>query len=110
MKSRFLALVAIILLAAGAQAASLSENKRRADEVTQKRQQETKKTKEALRRDLARDRETKAKPLSRDRTVFRYTSKDRAKAELQKGIPPRSHMTASGGPGRPLSAKKAQDR
>ena len=65
---------------------------------------------QTLRRDLLRDRATRVRPLPKDRTVFRYTSKDRAREELRKGIPPGSHMTSRGGPGRPLSPEHAQRR
>ncbi len=65
---------------------------------------------QTFRRDLLRDQATRVRPLPKDRTVFRYTSKERAGQELLKGIPPGSHMTSRGGPGRPLSAEKAQRR
>lgn len=63
-----------------------------------------------LRRDLVRDRAIKARPLSRQRTVFRYTSKTQATAELRKGILPGRHMTPHGGPGRPLRSATAMTR
>lgn len=63
-----------------------------------------------MRRDLVRDSAIKARPLARPRTVFRYTTKQRASVELRRGIPPGRHMTANGGPGRPLSRVAAQKR
>lgn len=63
-----------------------------------------------LRRDLVRDRAAQVSPLARQRTVFRYTSKARARTELRKGIPTGRHMTAFGGPGRPLSPMTARTR
>lgn len=63
-----------------------------------------------MRRDLARDSAIKARPLARSRTVFRYTSKARASTELRRGILPGRHLTAKGGPGRPLGAAAAQRR
>jgi hypothetical protein len=65
---------------------------------------------EILRRDLLRDRVTRVRPLPKDRTVFRYTSKQRATQELRRGIGPGSHMTARGGPGRPLGSAEAKRR
>jgi hypothetical protein len=64
----------------------------------------------ALRRDLLRDRRTPVRPLPKDRTVYRFTSRSRASQELRNGIPPGSHMTSRGGPGRPPSAGEAQHR
>jgi hypothetical protein len=63
-----------------------------------------------LRRDLVRDRATRIRPLPQDRTVFRYTTKERAREEIRRGIPPGSHMASRGGPGRPLSQQHAQRR
>lgn len=63
-----------------------------------------------LRRDLVRDRAIKARPLTRQRTVFRYTSKARARTEISRGIPPGRHMTSNGGSGHPLSRVAAQTR
>jgi hypothetical protein len=63
-----------------------------------------------FRRDLVRDRAIKARPLTRQRTVFRYTSKARARTELRRGVASGRHMTANGGPGRPLSRVAAQKR
>jgi hypothetical protein len=65
---------------------------------------------QVLRRDLVRDRAIKARPLSRPRTVFRYTSKAQARTELRRGILPGRHMTSNGGSGRPLSGVAAQQR
>ena len=63
---------------------------------------------QTLRRDLLRDRATRAHRLPSPRTVFRFTSKERAQQELKKGIPPGAHMTSRGGPGRPLSSEAAK--
>lgn len=63
-----------------------------------------------LRRDLLRDRATHVRLLSKDRAVFRYTTKARARRELQRGIRPGSHMTARATAGRPLSLTQAQRR
>jgi hypothetical protein len=63
-----------------------------------------------LRRDLQRDRATKARALAAERRVFRYTTKDKANQELRRGIPPGSHMTSHAGRGRPLSPGEAQSR
>lgn len=63
-----------------------------------------------LRRDVIRDQRTKARALTRDRTVFRYTSKKEAQKEMRRGIAPGRHMTAKGGRGRPLSAPHAKRR
>lgn len=67
-------------------------------------------TARVLRRDIARDSAIKARPLASQRTVFRYTLRKQAAAELQSGIPAGRHMTANGGPGRPLGAPAAQKR
>jgi hypothetical protein len=61
-----------------------------------------------LRRDLIRDRATKARGLAAERRVFRYTTKDRARQEIRRGIPSQSHLTSRAGRGRPLSSGKAQ--
>jgi hypothetical protein len=90
-----------IAFSAGAKQSSDSKEAKKAEE---------KKYKEILQKDLDRDRKTKPAPLTRDRTVFRYTSKEQAKIEVKKGIPPGSHMTATGGAGRPLSAAEAKRR
>ena len=66
--------------------------------------------KRVLRADLVRDRGTVAKALVKPRTVFRYTSREQAAREARHGLVPRAHMTATGGPGRPLSAQAAQWR
>ncbi|MBM4305189.1 MAG: hypothetical protein FJ115_00045 [Deltaproteobacteria bacterium] len=65
---------------------------------------------EILRRDLMRDKATKVRALAAERRVFRYTSQDRAKQEIRKGIMPQSHMTSRASRGRPLSPEKAQRR
>ncbi len=66
--------------------------------------------KRVLRADLIRDRGTVAKVLVKPRTVFRYTSRTQAAQEAKYGLAPRTHMTSTGGPGRPLSAQAAQKR
>ena len=63
---------------------------------------------EIRRKDQSRDPRSQAKPLQRDRTVYRYTTKKRAEQESSKGIPPGAHMTSRGGAGRPPSAGQAQ--
>ncbi len=63
-----------------------------------------------LRRDLVRDRAIVPRPLTRQRTVFRYTSRKQAAVEARRGIPPGRHLTSTGGPGRPLSRVTAQKR
>lgn len=65
---------------------------------------------QTLRRDLLRDRALRARPLPRPKTVFRYTSKARAKWEFRRGLQPGTHMTSRGGPGRPLRPETAQHR
>lgn len=63
-----------------------------------------------LRRDLLRDRATRVRLLSKDRAVFRYTTKAQARQELWIGIRPGRHMTARATTGRPLSPVRAQRR
>ena len=63
---------------------------------------------EILRRDLLRDKVTKARPLAAERRVFRYTTRDRARQELRRGIPGQSHLTSRAGRGRPLGPGNAQ--
>jgi hypothetical protein len=60
-----------------------------------------------LRRDRLRDGATPARPLPQDRTVHRYTTRQRAREELRRGIPPGRHMTPAH-PGRPPSAEQAR--
>ncbi len=60
-----------------------------------------------LRADRARDAASRAKPLSRERVVRRYTTAAQAEKEAASGVPAGNHMTASAGPGRPLSAEGA---
>jgi hypothetical protein len=64
----------------------------------------------ALRGDRLRDQATRVRPLPKDRTVFRYTTRERAQQELRQGIPAGRHLTARGTPGRPLSPTQAQRR
>lgn len=61
-------------------------------------------------RDIARDNKTQAKPLEQNRTVYRYTSKENAKAAQKKGLHANSHMTSGVSKGRPLTSEKAQKR
>ncbi len=63
-----------------------------------------------LRRDLLRDLGLRPRRLARPRTVFRYTTREQAQRELRQGLRPGTHMTASGGAGRPLSPRTAQGR
>jgi hypothetical protein len=63
-----------------------------------------------LRWDLLRDRATHVRLLSKDRAVFRYTTKAQARQEIRKGIRPGRHMTARATAGRPLSPALAQRR
>ncbi len=63
-----------------------------------------------LRRDLARDRATRARPLDRERTVFRYTTRERVRIEARRGLSPGAHLTARATPGRPLGSLQAQRR
>ncbi len=62
-----------------------------------------------LRRDMVRDRATRAEKLSSNRSVFRYTTGTRAQMESRAGIPAGSHLTSHAIPGRP-SAPLAQKR
>jgi hypothetical protein len=57
-----------------------------------------------FRRDLVRDRATRAEKLSSNRSVFRYTTKSQARVESRAGIAAGSHMTSHAGPGRPSSS------
>lgn len=63
-----------------------------------------------LQRDMVRDSATVARPLTRARTVFRFTTADRARRELRAGIAPGIHMTSRAVRGRPLGAGQAQAR
>ncbi len=63
-----------------------------------------------LKRDLLRDRTVRPRPLRRPTTFFRYTTQQQARRELRKGLNPGTHMTAPGGPGRPLSRETARRR
>lgn len=63
-----------------------------------------------LMRDRVRDLRTPAIPLTRPRTVFRYTTRGQATRELKKGIQPNRHMTTTGAPGRPLGPSAAKSR
>jgi hypothetical protein len=63
-----------------------------------------------LTRDLARDNASRATRLKMERRVYRYTTESQAREAERKGFPPRTHFTASEGPGRPLSGTAAQDR
>ena len=61
-------------------------------------------------RDLARDNASRATRLKMKRRVFRYSTESQVREVERKGFPPRTHFTASEGPGRPLSGRKAQER
>jgi hypothetical protein len=63
-----------------------------------------------LRRDAARDRVLAARPIQRDRHVWRYTSRSQAEREAQNGIASRSHLTSGVRPGRPPTPRTAQRR
>jgi hypothetical protein len=60
--------------------------------------------------DLMRHRRVRPHPLHNPRTVFRYTTWRRAARELRHGIPAGHHLTATGGPGRPMTAWNARRR
>jgi hypothetical protein len=64
----------------------------------------------AYQRDLQRDKRTLATTNPRDRTVHRYTTKERAAKEAKSGIPGGSHMTAEGRRGRPLGPQEAEKK
>jgi hypothetical protein len=64
----------------------------------------------AFKREAARDARIVAKPLSKSRTVFRYTTREQSARELERGLAPRTHMTSRGGRGRPRSAASARAR
>ncbi len=61
-------------------------------------------------RDQLQHRRTPPRPLPDDRTVFRFTTKERALGEARRGLPPETHMTARGGPGRPMTPDHARQR
>lgn len=63
-----------------------------------------------LKKDLARDAATTAKPLEKSREVWRYTTREQAARESRTGLAPGSHMTAHTTRGRPPSAQTAQAR
>lgn len=63
-----------------------------------------------LRRDLVRDRATPARSLAKDRSVFRYTTKERARLETRAGLSEGTHFTSHSASGRPLTAAAAQRR
>lgn len=63
-----------------------------------------------LRRDGLRDRVTRVRSLPKARTVFRYTTRERAQQELRQGIRAGRHLTARATPGRPPSGGQAQRR
>jgi len=63
-----------------------------------------------LRRDLARDAATAAKPLPAGRTVWRYTSKKQTRVEAKSGVAAGIHLTSRATPGRPPTGGRAQAR
>lgn len=65
---------------------------------------------QVLRKDLLRDMGTRVTRLRAPRTVFRYMSGAEAKAVKTRGIVAGSHVTATGGRGRPLGAVRAAKR
>jgi hypothetical protein len=62
-----------------------------------------------VQRDRIRDAATAARPLPRDRSALRYTTRERARQEIQHGIPAGRHMAPSHR-GRPPGAAEAQKR
>ena len=66
--------------------------------------------KKLFRQEAARDVATVAKPLVKPRTVYRYTSSERAVQEVKQGLAAHRHMTSVARPGRPLSSEAAQRR
>ncbi|MDO8700424.1 MAG: hypothetical protein Q7J56_02095 [Deltaproteobacteria bacterium] len=100
----------LIFLTVNGQHAVFGANTKQSSETKEKKVAEAKKQKEIWKRDMERDLKTKPKPLSRDRTVHRYVTKEQAKIDAKKGIAPGSHLAATGGPGRPLSQTKAKHR
>jgi hypothetical protein len=67
-------------------------------------------TRRARARDAKAHLRAPAKPLPRSRTAYRYTTRERARWERTHGLASGRHMTAHGGPGRPLSTVRAQKR
>jgi hypothetical protein len=63
-----------------------------------------------LKQDLVNHRKVPVRSVERERTVFRFTTKEQAKKAQHQGLLPGRHMTAHGGPGRPLSPDHAQSR
>lgn len=72
--------------------------------------QAVKRAAQIQRKDLWNHRHTPVRPLSGPRTVFRYTTPNRARAEVRSGIAPGRHMTATASSGRPLSPLSAKRR
>lgn len=65
---------------------------------------------DTLARDLARDRASRTTRLRAERRVYKYTTESKALLFERQGFPPRTHFTASAGPGRPLSGITAKER
>lgn len=61
-------------------------------------------------RDNLQHMRTPSRALPEGRTVFRFTTKERALDEARRGLPPEAHMTARGGPGRPLAPDHVRQR
>lgn len=61
-------------------------------------------------RDLVRDNASRTIRLQTKRPVYKYTTRSQAREFERKGFPPRTHFTASQGPGRPLNGSTAQKR
>jgi len=60
-----------------------------------------------LARDLRNHRTARVVRLAAPRTVFRYTSLQRARGAIRRGIPAMRHLTSRGGAGRPLGSVSA---
>ncbi len=65
---------------------------------------------DVLKQDLKNHRAVPVRPLDKNRTVFRFTTKEEAREAQRKGLPPGAHMTAHGGPGRTATPDHAQSR
>lgn len=99
-------LLGCALLAAGSAEASIQSQIAR--NVARKAEQ---RISLAYKRDALRDASVAAKPMARDRVVYRYVSPRQAKEEMRYGIAKGSHLTATPArPGRPLTAKSAAQR
>ena len=104
MKSRTMCLLvcAVGLLLAGCGRVSPGRIERAAARAAERR------AAGVMARDLARDSTSRATRLGAERRVYKYATEPKALLFEQKGFPPGTHFTASAGPGRPPSAKTAQ--